>query len=67
MTFVNHIESVRLKFYKMRSKLFELREKIGEANIGGLGIQEAIYWVESKITEKSIRDIIDDDRKPDDS
>lgn len=57
---------LEIAFYKMRSALFELREKIGEANIGGLGIHEALYWVEHKITGKSIRDIINEERNSDD-
>jgi hypothetical protein len=61
MTFVYSPESLRIEFYEMRSKLSELKEKIGDKNIGGLGIEEALYWIENKITGKSIRDIMQGD------
>ena len=66
ITFLSNPQSIKIEFHKIRSALFELREKIGANNIGGLGIQEAIYWVNSKITGKSIREIIEEDRNSDD-
>lgn len=66
MTVIYSPEGIKREFYVMRSKLFELREKIGQENIGGLGLQETLYWIESKVTGKSIQNIIEEDRNSDD-
>lgn len=65
-TFLDSPASIKRRFHVMRSELFELREIIGHENIGGLGLQEILYWVESKVTGKSIRRIIEEDRDSDD-